>query len=173
MILRVFSLFILFFGLTQHHVSAQTEAELWDIFDDNPFAKKTNHFGDTAYLPQWLKVDSLEKYNYLKQADSVVKNIYTQAWAEKKYPSVIKALIFQLKYDKVLKETTVWNTVQRLEDEITKLPSPHKNVLQSITANAWCILLNLSEANDYDESNIIPDSTLPSYWDKKKIIDKE
>lgn len=172
MILRIVSLFILFLGIVLQPLSAQINTDLWDIFDDNNSAQENIHEGDSSYLGQWLTVDSLEKYDYLKSADSIVKNIYQQAWADKNYPSAIKSLLYQLKYQKRLDEKNLWYQLQIIDAEIEKIPAPHKNVLQSIMGSAWLVINNGDEKVEFDNTDIAPDSTHPDNWSEQKLLNK-
>lgn len=172
MILRVLSLFILFFGVIQQPLSAQVNSDLWDVFGDDNTEQENKYEEDTAYLPQWLKVYSLEEYKNLKLADSIVKDIYKQAWMDKNYPSVIKSLLYQLKYQKRLEEKNLWYQLQIIDAEIEKIPAPHKNVLQSIMGSAWIMIESGDEKVEFDDTEIAPDSTHPSNWSSQKILNK-
>lgn len=170
MTFRVLSLFILFLGVVSFTATAQINTDIWGVFGDNIEVEGDSE-GDTTYKIQWHTVDSLQKYHYLKEADSAVKKIYIQAWADKEYPSAIKSFLYQLKYQNNLEEKSLWFQIKRIDKEIDKQPSPHKNVLQSIAASAWYLLLDNDDAG-YDDSEIAPDSTHPNNWDRKKLLAK-
>lgn len=144
--------------------AANAQINAWEGFSQS---EKQNT--DTAYIAQWQKADSLENINMLQSADSIVKEIYQQAWQQENYPSAIKALLFELKYQNALNDVGIWRQLQRLDAEIEKMPAPHKNVLQSIAGSVWLTAYN---NNNYDDGQLEPDTADPTTWDVDKILKK-
>lgn len=161
---RVASFLLLFFSLLANTLTAQVDTEVWGEFWDDFSKKSSVHDGDSSYQNQWYKVDSLENLDFTKKAREVTGDIYKQAWADKNYPSAIKAFIYQLKYEEELEEVNPWAILQKIDAEIEKLPSPHKNVLQSIAGSTWLLIENKALLNAFDDEKVEPDTTNPINW---------
>lgn len=163
------SLFLLLLLPLLFFSTAKAQKTVWEEFFSLEENKPTDHYNDTNYLAQWLQVDSLEGINMLRNADSVVKLIHQQAWKAKNYPVVIKAILFELKYQNNVKEVGIDNQLKQLDAEIEKMPSPHKNVLQSIAGSAW---LMAYQNRNYDDEQQEPDTANPANWDIDKLVKK-
>lgn len=169
MIVRAFSLFFLVFAVLPVSLKAQINE---DILEDDFYTINRENLlqsGDTSYLNQWQTVDSLQYNDFLKTADSAVKEIFNQAWRDKNYPQVIKSYLYQLKYAKRKSEVNYLAQLKGIENTIHKLPAPHKHVLQSIAGSAWLDFKPTYDKDFAKKAKTKIDTTLPQFWDKGRI----
>ncbi len=95
------------------------------------------------YLPQWKKVEDLEKKGLTKSAKEEVIKIYDLAVKESREVQQIKASLYLIKYRNTIEEDSRENNIFYVDTLIAKAKSPVKQVLQSLQAQMfWQYLQN-------------------------------
>ncbi|NOQ70513.1 MAG: hypothetical protein GQ574_00840, partial [Crocinitomix sp.] len=89
------------------------------------------------YKDEWSEIDQLEKKGLYNEALTKVKVLFADAMKQKAYPQVIKAVLFELKYNSHLTEDDYVLGISRLEGLITETPSPAKEILHYVLAEAY------------------------------------
>ncbi len=83
---------------------------------------------------QWKTVDSLELQGRIESANEVVSGILKTAMKKKDFEQLIKAKIFQYKFHQVNHENSDQFILKDLNQTLSRLPRPYRNVLMSYKA---------------------------------------
>lgn len=144
-----------FFLLSSSKNTAQVPAE------DNLLAKK------------WQKVDSLEKKGLYRMALTEVNDIFAYASENKNHNQVIKAVLYELKYNSYLEEDDYVLGIYKLNELIKKAPSPSKEILHSLTAEVYWGYYSSNSWKYADRSNVV-EVELDDIrtWDLERIVEK-
>ncbi|MBK6526221.1 MAG: hypothetical protein IPG07_12120 [Crocinitomicaceae bacterium] len=135
----------------------------------NLFLKGT----DPEYKTQWTKVDSLERKGLYRMALAEVDLIFDQASKENNNTQVIKAVLYELKYNAYLEEDDYVLGIYRLDELITKAPSPSKEILHSLTAEVYWGYYSANAWKFADRTNVVEaDLKDIRTWDLKRIAEK-
>lgn len=98
------------------------------------------------YEEAWKSIDSLEEIQLIKQALTHVNVIMEKAEKEQNNPMIIKALMYQMKYNQVLTENNFVNSLNKIDSLKAKNQEPLKQLLSSIKAE---MLTSYFEQNRY------------------------
>jgi len=148
-------------------------AGLFIILSFSLTSKNASSSSDPTYKSHWLKVDSLEKKGLYRMALSEVNLIFDKATKDNAHNQVIKAVLYELKYNSYLEEDDYVLGIYRLDELLTKAPSPSKEILHSLiaevywgyySANTW----KFAERTNVTEVNLEDIRT----WDLKRIAEK-
>jgi hypothetical protein len=128
---------------------------------------------DPEYKTQWTKVDSLERKGLYRMALAEVDLIFDQASKENNNTQVIKAVLYELKYNAYLEEDDYVLGIYRLDELITKAPSPAKEILHSLTAEVYWGYYSANSWKFADRTNVVEaDLKDIRTWDLKRIAEK-
>lgn len=86
------------------------------------------------YDNSWKKITALEEKGLPKSALEVVNDIYAQAVKDKIPAQQIKALIYQMKYNAEINDSSTLQNLQKIEKQTAAATGPQKAILQSIRA---------------------------------------
>ncbi len=126
-----------------------------------------------TYPSQWKKVDSLEAKGLYRMALAEVNAIFDVAVSDKNHTQVIKAVLYELKYNTYLEEDDYVLGITRLEELIVKAPSPSKEILHSLLAEVYWGYY-ASNTNSFSDRTSVADVDLKDIrtWDLKRIAVK-
>ncbi|PSL48815.1 MG2 domain-containing protein [Chitinophaga niastensis] len=110
------------------------------IFSSNKIMAQYN------YDNSWKKITGLEAKGLPKSALEVANEIYAHAVKDKAEVQQIKALIFQLKYNAVINDSSTLQNLTRIDQEIAAATGGARALLQSIKAE---MLLRYLQNNRY------------------------
>jgi hypothetical protein len=83
---------------------------------------------------RWKKVDSLEQKGLVASALEEVQQIRQSAIAHQHSGHLIKAVLYENKYQNQLEEDSAIKAIQRGEEEYNSYPEPAKSVMHSLLA---------------------------------------
>ncbi|MBD3638284.1 MAG: hypothetical protein HUJ25_13105 [Crocinitomicaceae bacterium] len=128
---------------------------------------------DKKYETYWNKVDSLEKKGLYRTAMSEVDKIFEYAAKNKNHNQVIKAVLYELKYNAYLEEDDYVKGISRLDSLILEAPSPSKEILHSLAAEVYWGYY-LSNQWKYQDRTHVGEVDLKDIrtWDLKRIAEK-
>lgn len=86
------------------------------------------------YDNSWKKITALEEKGLPKSALEAVNGIYTQAVKDKMPAQQIKALIYQMKYNAEINDSSTLQNLQKINEQAAAATGPQKAILQSIRA---------------------------------------
>ncbi len=90
---------------------------------------------DLAQLDSWWKkVDSLEGKGLITSALELVQKIKREALAAQSSEHLIKAVLYENKYEVQLEEDSAMKALERGENELNGFPEPAKSVMHSLLA---------------------------------------
>lgn len=98
------------------------------IFSNNKMMAQFN------YDNSWKKITTLEDKGLPKSALEVVNDIYAHAVKDKATAQQIKALIYQMKYNAQINDSSTLLNMQKMDAEIAAAAGAQKAILQSIKA---------------------------------------
>ncbi|SEW00294.1 alpha-2-macroglobulin family protein [Chitinophaga arvensicola] len=110
------------------------------IFSSNKMMAQYN------YDNSWKKIASLEEKGLPKSALEVANEVYAQAVKDKATAQQIKALIFQMKYNAQINDSSSLQNMATMDQRITAATGAQKAILQSIKAE---MLLRYFQNNRY------------------------
>jgi hypothetical protein len=110
------------------------------IFSSNKIMAQFN------YDNSWKKITALEDKGLPKSALEVAKDIYAHAVKDKATVQQIKALIFQLKYNSAINDSSTLQNLARIDQEITTASGGARALLQSLKGE---MLLRYLQGNRY------------------------
>ncbi|MCG8574002.1 MAG: MG2 domain-containing protein [Flavobacteriales bacterium] len=125
---------------------------------------------DPKYLKNWQKVDSLERKGLYRMALSEVEQIFDKATKQENHNQVIKAVLYELRYNAYLEEDDYVLGISRLDELIKKAPSPSKEILHSLTAEVYWGYYS-SNSWKFQDRTEVADVDLKDIrtWDLKRI----
>ncbi len=128
---------------------------------------------DKMYAKQWQKIDSLENKGLYNMALEEVGRLFLTASDNADHNQVIKAVLYELKYNSYLKEDDYVIGINKLEGTIERVPSPSKEIFHSILAEVYW---GYYSANSWKFSNrtsvVGVDLKDIRTWDLKRIAEK-
>lgn len=128
---------------------------------------------DEIFTNRWEKVDSLEKKGLYRMALSEVTGIFETASQKKVHNQVIKAVLYELKYNTYLEEDDYVLGIARLDSLIKEAPSPSKEILHSLTAEVYWGYYSSNQWKFQDRTNVGEvDLKDIRTWDLKRIAEK-
>jgi len=135
---------------------------------------KTNlDSGDPGYKTQWAKIDSLERKGLFRMALAEVSLIFEQATKEENHNQVIKAVLYELKYNAYLEEDDYVLGIYKLDELVAKAPSPSKEILHSLIAEVYWGYYSSNSWKFADRTNVVDvDIKDIRTWDLKRIAEK-
>lgn len=110
------------------------------IFSSNKMMAQFN------YDNSWKKIAALEEKGLPKSALEVANDIYAHALKDKATAQQIKALIFQLKYNAQINDSSTLQNMQKMDEQIAAATGAQKAILQSIRGE---MLLRYFQSNRY------------------------
>jgi len=122
---------------------------------------------------KWVRVDSLQKKGLYRMAQEEVSQIFTLGSEQGNHNQVIKAVLYELKFNSYLEEDDYVLGIAKLDSLVETAPSPSKEILHSLTAevywgyynsNSWKFQ-NRTNAPNYNHKDI-------RTYDLKKIAQK-
>ena len=118
----------------------------------------------------WSKVETFEKEGKIKSANEVVDVIYQKALRKKNEIQLVKALLYQSKYIKVLEEDALLTIVQRLSKHNNQTKFPVNCILETFLADVKWKYLKTNRWKIYRRTNLEEaDSVDFRTWDIKKL----
>ncbi|MGB1206261.1 MAG: alpha-2-macroglobulin family protein [Chitinophagales bacterium] len=90
-----------------------------------------------SYEEDWKKVAAFDKKRHSQDAKKVVLQIFERAEAEKNAAQIVKALLYQYRYDGYSGISSEKRVVSSLKKKIATAEYPIKPVLQSVLAEAY------------------------------------
>ncbi|SHM24740.1 MG2 domain-containing protein [Chitinophaga jiangningensis] len=117
----------------------------------------TNTMAQSDYSNLWKEVEQLETQGLSTSGAKKVDELFRKAVADKNQEQKIKALIYQLRYASVLKDSSLDYGLERLEKETAEAQGPAKAILYSMKAeilwtylqsNSYAIMSRLDVVND-------------------------
>lgn len=125
------------------------------------------------YEKQWEKVDSLEKKGLYRMALTEVNHIFDKAAKDENHTQIIKAVLYELKYNTYLEEDDYVKGIYRLDELIEKAPSPAKEILHSLTAEVYWGYYSSNIWKFQNRTNVV-EVELEDIrtWDLRKIAEK-
>lgn len=143
------------------------------IFASSASSKPKLTISDPEYKNQWTKVDSLERKGLYRMALAEVDLIFEKASVDGNNTQVIKAVLYELKYNSYLEEDDYVLGIYRLDELITKAPSPAKEILHSLTAEVYWGYYSANSWKFADRTNVVEaDLKDIRTWDLKRIAEK-
>ncbi|HEY9257307.1 MG2 domain-containing protein, partial [Chitinophaga sp.] len=134
------------------------------IFSSNKMMAQFN------YDNSWKKITALEEKGLPKSALEVVNDIYAHAVKDKATAQQIKALIFQLKYNAQINDSSTLQNMQKMDQQITAATGAQKAILQSIKAEMLLRYFQSNRYKFYDRTDIANDEgTDVSTWGADKL----
>ena len=129
--------------------------------------------GGPGYDAQWAKVDSLERKGLYRMALAEVGLIFDQATKDENHNHVIKAVLYELKYNVYLEEDDYVLGIYRLDELVAKAPSPSKEILHSLIAEVYWGYYSSNSWKFTDRTNVVEmDIKDIRTWDLKRIAEK-
>lgn len=110
------------------------------IFSSNKMMAQFN------YDNSWKKIAALEEKGLPKSALEIANDIYAHAVKDKSAVQQIKALIFQLKYNAQINDSSTLQNMQKIDQQVAAATGARKAILQSIKAE---MLLRYFQSNRY------------------------
>ncbi|CAL1520621.1 alpha-2-macroglobulin family protein [Chitinophaga sp. MM2321] len=124
----------------------------------------------SSYDNYWKKVAALEEKGLPKSAMEEVNKIYTQAVKDKAEAQQIKALIFQLKFNAQINDSSSLQNMQKMDQQITAANGASRALLQSIKAEMLLRYLQNNRYKFYNRTAIANDeSTDVSTWGLERL----
>ncbi|MCK5808715.1 hypothetical protein KAH37_07010 [bacterium] len=125
----------------------------------------------TSFASQWEEVQQFDSKGRPRSADKVVKNILSIAKKGENSPEVIKALIYQMKYEMQIGEKEISAIIDELMSEIKRSGFPTKQVLHSLTAQVLYTYFQQNRYKFYNRTQTAgaPGSDIAS-WDLRTIF---
>lgn len=142
------------------------------LFTQNAQANKhtMSNDNDPKYASEWSKVDSLEKKGLYRMALEEVNKIFLDAADKKAHNQVIKAVMYELKYNSYLEEDDYVLGIYKLEELIKTSPSPSKEIFHSLLAEVYWGYYS-SNSWKYNDRTSVANVELKDIrtWDLKRI----
>lgn len=136
------------------------------IFNSIAVFAQTNN-----YLPEWKKVEALEKNGLTKDALAEVVKIFDAANKTGNEAQSIKAAMYQMKYRNMVEEDNRENNVFFLDTLIAKTKAPAKNILQSMQAELFNTYKEANRWKFYDRSPLTQETSNDiSTWSIEKLV---
>ena len=125
------------------------------------------------YEAQWKKVDSLQNKGLYRMALTEVNNIFKIASIEKAHNQVIKAVLYELRFNTYLEEDDYILGIHKLNEMIKDAPSPSKEILHSLTAEVYWGYYNANRWKFAQRTNVV-EVKLEDIrtWDLERIAEK-
>lgn len=125
------------------------------------------------YKEEWIEISKLEEKGLYKEALTKVKVLFADATEQKVYAQVIKTVLFELKYNSHLTEDSYVLGINRMQRLISEAPSPAKEILHYVLAEAYLgyhssNLWNIPDRTDIEND----DSTDIRTWGRMRLISK-
>ncbi|MBK7127747.1 MAG: hypothetical protein IPH66_00075 [Crocinitomicaceae bacterium] len=128
---------------------------------------------DPEFKKEWAKVDSLERKGLYRMALTEVGLIFDQAAKNQQHTQVIKAVLYELKYNSYLEEDDYVLGIYRLNELVEKAPSPSKEILHSLIAEVYWGYYYSNSWKFADRTNVVEmDIKDVRTWDLKRIAEK-
>ena len=128
---------------------------------------------DPNFKTQWEKVDSLERKGLYRMALTEVGLIFDQATKVQNHNQVIKSVLYELKYNAYLEEDDYVLGIYRLDELVSKAPSPSKEILHSLIAEVYWGYYSSNSWKFADRTNVVEvDLQDIRTWDLKRIAEK-
>ncbi|NLU94526.1 alpha-2-macroglobulin family protein [Chitinophaga sp. Ak27] len=122
------------------------------------------------YDNSWKKVTTLEEKGLPKSALEVANDIYAHAVKDKATVQEIKALIYQMKYNTQIKDSSTLENMQRIDKQIAAASGAQKAVLQSIKAEMLLRYFQYHRYQLYNRTAIAGDEgTDITTWGMEKL----
>lgn len=133
----------------------------------------TTPFQFSDYEGSWKKVDSLENQGLPKSALEIVNVIMDKAEKEKNQPMMIKALMYQLKFNQELEENAFTLALNRIDELRKTKTEPLRQILASVKAQMLWLYMqnnryafyNRSTTQNFELGDV-------STWDIKTLVDE-
>ncbi|MCW3461931.1 alpha-2-macroglobulin family protein [Chitinophaga nivalis] len=109
------------------------------------------------YDNSWKKVNALEEKGLPKSALEVANDIYEHAVKDKSAVQQIKALVFQLKYNAAINDSSTLQNLARINQQITTATGAQKAILQSIKAEMLVSYLRHNRYKLYNRTAVAED----------------
>ncbi|MBS0028690.1 alpha-2-macroglobulin family protein [Chitinophaga sp. 22321] len=134
------------------------------IFSSNKMMAQFN------YDNSWKKIATLEEKGLPKSALEVANDIYAHAVKDKATAQQIKALIFQLKYNSQINDSSTLQNMQKMDQQIAGATGAPKAILQSIKAEMLLRYFQMNRYRFYNRTAIANDEgTDISTWGAEKL----
>lgn len=138
-----------------------------------PVTELTTKFEFSNYDQSWKQVDSLERQGLPKSALEIVNVIMDKAEKEKNQPMMVKALMYQMKYNQELEENEFVLALNRIDELRKTNTEPFRQILASIKAEMlWSYMqnnryyfYNRTQTQDFDLGDV-------TTWDLKTLINE-
>ena len=129
--------------------------------------------GGPDYDDQWAKIDSLERKGLFRLALTEVGLIFDDATKNANHNQVIRAVLYELKYNSYLEEDDYVLGIYRLNELVAKAPSPSKEILHSLIAEVYWGYYSANSWKFIDRTNVKEvDIKDVRTWDLKRIAEK-
>ena len=129
-----------------------------------------DEINDPMYPGAWNKIDSLEQKGLFRMALKEVDKVFNYAASNSHHNQVIKAVIYELKYNSYLEEDDYVLGIYRLESLIETAPSPSKEILHSLLAEVYWGYYSANSWKFQDRTNVAEvDLQDVRTWDLKRI----
>ena len=122
---------------------------------------------------RWNQVDSLQDKGLYRMAQKEVSKIFNLGSEKGDHNQVIKAVLYELKFNSYLEEDDYVLGISKLDSLVETAPSPSKEILHSLTAEVYWGYYNSNSWKFQDRTNA------PGYnhkdirtYDLKKIAEK-
>lgn len=133
----------------------------------------TTKFEFSDYENSWRKADSLEQQGLSKSALEIVNVIMNKAEKEKNQPMMVKALMYQMKYNQELEENEFVLALNRIDELRKTNTEPFRQILASIKAEMlWSYMqnnryyfYNRTQTQNFDLGDV-------TTWDLKTLINE-
>jgi 5-hydroxyisourate hydrolase-like protein (transthyretin family) len=134
------------------------------IFSSNKMMAQFN------YDNSWKKVAALEEKGLPKSALEIANAIYAQAVKDKAAAQQIKALIFQLKYNAQINDSSTLQNLEKIDQQIAATAGAPKAILQSIKAEMLLRYFQYNRYRFYNRTAIANDAgTDITTWGAEKL----
>ncbi|MBO9731591.1 MAG: alpha-2-macroglobulin [Chitinophaga sp.] len=134
------------------------------IFSSNKMMAQFN------YDNSWKKIAALEEKGLPKSALEIANDIYAHAVKDKATVQQIKALIFQLKYNAEINDSSTLQNLKKIEQQIADASGAQKAILQSIRAEMLFRYFNNNRYRFYNRTAIANDlSTDITTWTADRL----
>ncbi|MBC7889561.1 MAG: alpha-2-macroglobulin [Ferruginibacter sp.] len=122
------------------------------------------------YLPNWKKIEELEKKGLTKSALQEVMTIYTLAIKDNNDPQQIKSAMYQIRYRNMVEEDSRENNIFFADTLIARAKTSAKNILQSMQAEMLWQYLQNNRYKFYNRTKLAEDKSKDiSTWSLDKL----
>ncbi|UZO82484.1 MG2 domain-containing protein [Aquimarina sp. ERC-38] len=132
----------------------------------------TNVTSQEMYKDRWNEIENLEKKGLPKSAIAIVDEILIDAKKKGNTNEVIKALLYQSKYNLQIEENARLEIIKNFKTEISKSKFPEKNILTNVLANLYWQYFKQNRYKFYDRTKTAQKTTSEDFrtWDLETLF---